>query len=434
MKSNLKEKFTLEHEIITPIHIGNGEKIPKTEFAFFPEEQLLRKVDFDKFFEIQPPQKIGELVKFIRAAKNEFFSQILRLERLDLNNTPAEYDLNFLFPYSRDHVEKLREILSFIKTPFLKPYIPGSSIKGWFRTAILYYYITKIREAKDYLEKFNKKLDRLPRKGRKLFEEKKNMRKIFEDDLFGADPREDIFRFIALTDTNPIDSQNLLLGLINIYHPTKRRNEMQFESLGFPIFIELLKEGVKISNQIIFDKNLDKFKKKYLSSNSISSKIREFILGDLIEREGEEKIRKICQINNFFSKNIIEYNYNYLNKLNNEISSPYLENLMQFYENRLREIFKEITSSNKSFLMRLGFGTEWTSKTIGHLLIDYFLNKRQPTMDFNVFFDRLNRLQLFKGQTMHKHFKMIPISRAYVVNNLNIPQFPLGWVKVEIKS
>ncbi len=434
MEKDLREIHTLEYEIITPLHIGNGEKIPKTELAFFPNEGLIRKVDFEKFFANQPPQKMGELLKFIKSAQNDYFNDILKFEHLNLNNTPSEYDLQFLFPYSKNDLLKLREISTFIKNPFFKPFIPGSSMKGWLRTAILYYYLTKIKETKENLEEFNQELDHLPRGGRSLYEKKKNMRKILEDKIFGADPRENIFRFIIITDTTPINPQDLLLGLINIYHPTKRRNEMLFESLGFPIFIELLKEGARASNRIIFDRSLDKFKERYLSSNSISSKIREFILGDLIEREGEEKIRKICQINNFFSKNIIEYNYNYLNKLNNEISSPYLENLMQFYENRLREIFKEITSSNNSFLMRLGFGTEWTSKTIGHLLIDYFLNKRQPTMDFNVFFDRLNRLQLFKGQTMHKHFKMIPISRAYVVNNLNIPQYPLGWVKVNINT
>lgn len=432
MENKTKEIFNIEYEIITPTHIGSGDNIPKTELGFFPEENLIRKVDIDKFFESQPPHKIRELSQFIRQAKNDYFNNILRTEKFSIDNLEGEYDLNFYYDYRPTDINKIRDISAYLKTPLFKPYIPGSSIKGWLRTAILYYYLKRIKEAKAPLEAFNRRLDNLPREKWKIKKERGKMGEIAEKEIFGKDPREDLFKFITITDTQAISPENLCLALVQIFHPAERRGQINFEALGFSVFAEILKDKSNFLGKIIFSKDIGDFKNEYLHSDSFSDRIRNYIIENLIELPREECFKKVCEISNIFSKHIIEYNHRYLTKLNDEIKSNSIQDLIKYYNETLFPLYDHVSESDNMFLMRLGYGTEWTSKTIGLELIDYFIKNKK--VDFNTFYDRINRLKLFKGQRMHKHFQLTPISRAYIVNNINAPQMPLGWVKAQIKS
>jgi len=427
-----KEIFNVDYEIITPVHIGNGQSIPKTELGFFPNEKLIRKVDFDKFFESQPQYKINEISQKLRYARNDFFNDILKSENLSVDNLSTEYDLNLLFDYRLDDLYKLRDISAFIKTPFFKPYIPGSSIKGWLRTAILYYYIKKIKEIKSLIDDFYNQLDHLPKNKKQLRRQKGQMGKILEDKIFGKDPREDIFKFIIITDTQTVSQNSLDLILSQIYHPVEMRGKIHFESLKFSQYLEVIKTNTKFLGKIVFTKDLEGYKKEYFQTDTLSTKIRAYILENFIELSRQECLQKIREISNIFSKHILKYNINYLKKLKEEIDSSVLQRVIEYYEKNLYPTFKKIEASKDQFLIRLGAGTEWHSKTIGMFLMDYYLNTKN--LDFNLFYKKINRLQLFKGQYMHKHFELAPISRTYIVDSAKMPQYPLGWVKVYIKD
>lgn len=425
-----KEIFKVKYEVVTPIHVGNGLKIPKTELAFYPDEGLIRKVDFEKFVESLPTNKIRQMSEKLRFAQNKFFNEILSSEKLTPEQIPSEYKLIFKYDYRIDNIRKLREISAHIKTPFFKPYIPGSTIKGWLRTALLYYYLKRIKEAKGYIEEFNDKLDSLPRNVRRLRYEKVNIAKIIEDKIFGANPREDILRFLIITDTSVESSEQLCLGLIQIFHPVYSNQNIQFLPLKFSQYLELLDIKAEFIGKIVFSKDLKLFKETFLQSKSLPVKIKNFIINDFLAIPREECAEKLCKISNFLSKNIIEYNYEYLERLNQEIESERLENLIEYYNNELFPLYDKVAESNNEFLLRLGAGTDWHSKTIGLEVMDYFLKNKR--LSFNDFYDRINRLQLFKGSLMHKHFKLMSISRKYIVDESKNPHFPLGWVKAKL--
>ncbi len=430
MEDKLREIFNVNYEIITPIHIGNGQSVPKTELGFFPEKKLIRKVDFDRFLEIQPPYKIKEISQKLRYAKNEFFNDILKSEKLALDSLSGEYDLKFLFDYRLDALSKLREISTHIKTPFFKPYLPGSSIKGWLRTAMLYYFIKKIKEIKSYVDEFYKRLDYLPQDTRKVKKEKGKIGKILEDEVFGKDPREDIFKFIIIRDTQSVSNDFLCLTLSQIFHPTRIREKFQFQSLQFSQYLEVLKINTKLSGKMIFNRNFKSYEKEFLQGNSLSVKIREFIINNFMRLSREELFQKIREMCNIFSKHILKFNIKYLIKLREEIDSNILQGLLNYYENTLYPTFEGIINSEDQLLIRLGGGTDWCSKTIGLFLIDYFL--KDKNLNFNEFYEKINKLQLFKGQYFHKHFELIPISRMYIIDHTKTPQYPLGWIRVQL--
>jgi len=164
----------------------------------------------------------------------------------------------------------------------------------------------------------------------------------------------------------------------------------------------------------------------------MEAKLKNYILEKFFELPKEAFISKLCELSNIFSKHILEYNHTYLETLQAEIDSVWLQNLIDFYNNTLFPQYDAVADSSDEFLLRLGSNTEWHSKTVGMAIMNYFLDKRERTMTFGQFYDRINRLKLFKGQNPHKSFETTPISRAYVVDHRETPQFPLGWIKAHI--
>ncbi|MBA7525409.1 hypothetical protein ES705_17560 [subsurface metagenome] len=210
------------------------------------------------------------------------------------------------------------------------------------------------------------------------------------------------------------------------------RGKIQFQSLKFSQYLEVIKANTKFSGKIIFTKDLESYKKEYFQTDTLSRKIRAFILENFIELSRQECFQLVQEMCNIFSKHLIKYNINYLKKLKEEIDSSVLQKLIDYYEKSLSPSFEKIKASKNQFLIRLGAGTEWHSKTVGMFLLDYFLNTR--SLDFNVFYEKINQMQLFRGQYMHKHFELAPISRTYIVDSVKMPQYPLGWVKVQLKD
>lgn len=285
-----KEIFNVEYEILTPVSIGNGIKIAKTELGLFSDQEFIRKINLDSFFETIPATKIGQITEKIKHSRNDYLNNILKNEKITLDTLIGEYDLSFLYRYSHDDLLKLREIISFIKTPFSRPYLPGSSIKGWLRTAMLYYYLKTINETNQNLDKLDSKFRQFPSEKKQMFKKKLEMHNIVEDDIFGRDPKEDIFKYITISDTESIDPTHLKLGQVLIFHPAESGGKIEFKSLGFPIYTELLNKGVKLSGRITLTKDLNAFKKEFLRSDSYSAKIRRAILNHFFEKSREEII------------------------------------------------------------------------------------------------------------------------------------------------
>ncbi|MBA7555071.1 hypothetical protein ES705_47721 [subsurface metagenome] len=194
--------------------------------------------------------------------------------------------------------------------------------------------------------------------------------------------------------------------------------------------MELLNENTKFTGKIIISKDLKRYKEKYLQSTSLPTKIKNFILKEFFEIPRKECAEKLCMMSNIFSKSILTYNYEYLERLSQEIESERLKDLMNYYNDNLFPLYDQIAESENGFLLRIGAGTDWHSKTIGLEIMDYFLENKG--MNFSNFYDRINKLQLFKGKQMHKHFRLMPISRKFIVDTSKNPQYPIGWVKARI--
>lgn len=168
-------------ETITPVHIGSGNVLQnETDF-------IVTKEGRDNFIHIIDERKILEII-----GEEHLYNWLLSIENkestLDLvkryASTVEVQDFSrqkiTCFAYNIRSEDTVKEI---IHNGLGLPYIPGSSIKGAIRTAILSSLIERVNNKENKIKFGNRiKADRI------------------EQELFGIDPNSDIFRFIRVGD------------------------------------------------------------------------------------------------------------------------------------------------------------------------------------------------------------------------------------------
>ena len=146
---NILKHYKVRISALAPIHIGCGSEISKKEYVYLHDKQKAVIVDIrrlyaklqssglNKSFDDYYLKGKDDLGTWLR--KNGFAEkQIMDLGSYVLD-TADVYDLE---KYSKGY-KNLQNITAFIKDGYGKPYVPGSSIKGMLRTALLYLEIQR---------------------------------------------------------------------------------------------------------------------------------------------------------------------------------------------------------------------------------------------------------------------------------------------------
>ncbi len=131
------QRYEIRLQTIGPVHIGSGESLRKNEWIMEWSDNRAIIIDFYKFFELLEDKKLlAEYERFVTSAggnlsrwmkehdisgkeRYEIAKYTLSTEGLDLKNN------------------KIRDMAMTTKDPYGLPYIPGSSLKGAVRNAIL---------------------------------------------------------------------------------------------------------------------------------------------------------------------------------------------------------------------------------------------------------------------------------------------------------
>ena len=135
--SNYLKTYKVTLQTKGPVFVGDGKEIGKKEYVFLANSTI----------GILDIQKLYLLLK--NKGKDAYFEDyILRNNRDNLNTWLLDQrtsiaDVKPAIKYeiqSCDHIDKRArglQVMSFIKDPYGNPYIPGSSLKGLFRTILL---------------------------------------------------------------------------------------------------------------------------------------------------------------------------------------------------------------------------------------------------------------------------------------------------------
>lgn len=214
----------LNLHLLSPVHIGDGDKLTKLDFIV--DGNLIKVYGFERLISYLGDSEIANLISKLENIKQNI--QDIQKEFIIPN-----LDKILIYSVSLNHKNQTpQEISKHIKTfkdLSLSPYIPGSSIKGAIRTAIIYKYL------KDNFN--NEKI------ASKMI---KNKRFYLSHIKYVID--ENFFQNFYVSDTQPVDISCLGVFKIEVFNTSKNKFE----------FAECLKEGTKLT----FNIKLEDFKSK----------------------------------------------------------------------------------------------------------------------------------------------------------------------------
>lgn len=213
-------KKIVKIETLTSVHIGSGEVLQ------IGSDFVKGKMGDDYVLAVVSPEKVLNLIGeehlqdwVVAIERKESTGNVVK--RFAPNAKVEDFAKRIVLEWSEAHErDTLKE---HIHNGQGKPYIPGSSIKGAIRTAILASLADNVNNAE-------RKID-ASANGRI----KANANKV-EKELFGSDPNNDVFRFLQVGDAYFGDCYTVAVRMVNI----NERKSKGFWDESKPQLIETL--------------------------------------------------------------------------------------------------------------------------------------------------------------------------------------------------
>jgi CRISPR-associated protein Csm5 len=222
-------------KVLSPVHIGNGEKISRLEFLV--EKGRLKVYKFDRIISaierIANPQLKNNAYLWFKTSKNLSLEEFLRNFKLTLE---PNYELEINGSFNSSQVEE------FIKT-LEGPYISGSELKGSIRHLIACAWFMDKPDL--VIEKVRQLLDSGRAKDQR---EQNNVEGELERSVFypkgEKDAKFDVLKVLSIPDSQPLPYQSLRVEVPKLIGSNRTL---------YPC--EALKEGVEFEMEININKN-----------------------------------------------------------------------------------------------------------------------------------------------------------------------------------
>ena len=255
MNNYLKE-YRASLKTIGPLFIGSGKEIHKKEYLLNRQTNTIDVIDLVKMYAYM--RKKGLFSEF----ENFFFTDL----RKDLFGWLKDHrimtsEIKGCMKYSIDQSDTVLEkgkptnIMEFVKDPYGKPYVPGSSIKGMLRTILLSSDIMNNIE-KYRLQSDNLKIGISRRAGRNVYCKKeqssfevKAFNTLQRPDTRPGDAVNDMLSGLIVSDSDPLEINDLALCQKIDYH-------VDASEKRFNVLRECIKPGVEIKFRITIDETV----------------------------------------------------------------------------------------------------------------------------------------------------------------------------------
>lgn len=190
-------------ETLTSLHIGSGNMLQKdSDFVFGKDAEnfsVVGVIDPRKVLALVGEENIDAWTVAIENGRstNDIVKQYAP------NATIADYSLHTIDSYLSRTPQQIKE---FIRDGLDRPYIPGSSIKGAIRTAVLASIAATMNDADLRATRNNGNITA----------------KTFEAKVFGKDPNHDVFRYLLVGDAFATGYRTAVYNMVNINERTER--------------------------------------------------------------------------------------------------------------------------------------------------------------------------------------------------------------------
>jgi CRISPR-associated protein Csm5 len=222
-------------KVLSPVHIGNGERISRLEFLV--EKGRLKVYKFDRIIStierLANPQLKNNAYLWFKTSKNLSLEEFLRNFKLTLE---PNYELEINGRFRSFRVEE------FIKT-LEGPYIPGSELKGSIRHLIACVWFM------DKPDLVIEKVKQLLNSGRARDQREQDKAEKYLENLVFYPQNEtnaqfDVLKVLSIPDSQPLPYQSLRVEVPKLIGSNKTL---------FPC--EALKEGTEFEMEININKN-----------------------------------------------------------------------------------------------------------------------------------------------------------------------------------
>lgn len=384
-------------KLLSPLHIGNGNELKMIDFYLDEKEGKIKFINFDKFIDfcLEKDIDLNEEIQKNKYKTGKDFSitKFMNANKID----PSCFTS---YAVSSKIEERDRESEFAIKE-FVKcggAYIPGSSIKGAIRTALMW---KCLNERYDGVEIVQNSLKTWLKKNRITGRDLKFLDDNISEIVFGKDPHSDILRILRPSDTKPAGKNHLEVSEIKIVG----------NSQEIPVYVENLKAGSELFFDVIFDEYL-------INQNEGKPDFKNHPCIKYMN------VQAICEACNEFSRKVIEKHLEYMWE-NYRCDSAVDEFDM---------LWNEATNCKENeAILHIGWGGGWYSTTIG-LIIETLPGFTTPLkgdpkkwgLENNTI---RNSFGLGKKPGTNKFSVNYPKTRRVTLEGK-----PLGWVKLEFKS
>jgi CRISPR type III-A-associated RAMP protein Csm5 len=314
-------------ETLTPVHIGSGNFLYNNmDFtcAMIDDTSYAVVISEDKIWQLLGEQHLDNWLNAI--AQKEDLKAFL--QKYAPQALPADYAKRLIYLCSS--VKKDANIKELLHDGMGLPYIPGSSIKGAIRTAILAMIArNNANEEAIILKDKNGR----PKKDRKTGDILVSAESV-EKRLFGKDPNNDIFRFIQVGDAYFAAGSEVALRLVNlnITHSDELMDESKQQ------LIEAIGEEEEASFQMKIAEDFYRFAK----ANSVT-------LGDL----PVHSLNDLFLMINEHTRKLVEAEIDYWTETDKAGAEDYVENM--------KAILDEVNACSKGYscVLRIGHASGW---------------------------------------------------------------------------
>lgn len=321
---------------LTQVHIGSGETLQKdTDF-------IVRRNGKDSDIYIIDPDRVGKIIGTDQRVIDQWIASI---EKGDTNSffdlflkraKPEDYSKRRIANYAGDR--RGMTLKEFIHDGAGRPYIPGSSLKGAIRTAMIAFLASRMPEAEkeEIVGCLTKKNGR--------YQDEFGEHKSAEDVMLGDTPNESLMRFIRVGDAYYDKGIELAVTQVSLNQRTSC-NELFDRKGAQPV--EVIGTEETSSFSLAIDKK--KFEKVFAQRDKGNKELKgmRFLPAELSTIEG------LFKVINDHTKQLVE----------SEIS--YWKGLTQYYgaDNYIEEMEKVLDDVNAckdgECVMRVGQATGW---------------------------------------------------------------------------
>lgn len=317
--------FTYTADLLSPTHIGIGEKLREREY--FVSSGKLYVIDIKEFL-----SSISEREDLDSFIKGNFLSEVT----WDISK---ENYYKYIIPCNY----KPQEILTHIKSIYQEPYMTGSSIKGAIRTCLLQELLASRERLNFSKEKLKKAFKQLSCQERKKISVQisSDIGGDIERYIFGGKSGYNSLRALQISDTVSVPSSSLQISEIRVMSANLKKG---LSWKKFKLYIETIKpsengekklEGtIKIDNYLLQDIPVMKEKLGYSEQKDV---IKNF--SHLCKKHSNERIKKEIK---FFNDCDLKEIANWYKKL------------------------EDLKLEENQFLLQIGWGTGFESKTVTH--------------------------------------------------------------------